>query len=337
MVAEMYEHDNAVFYKEPAWHGNGIVVDEAWTPRHAAEKIMGFSVDQVPLMYMLDGKRVICESHVMNIRSDTKEEFGIVSANYQPIQNVQVADFCEALRDEGDVRVESAGTIRNGKRIWFLLQGERFEVALGDTMAPYILVSNGHDGSSTFRVTPTTVRVVCSNTLHMVIPRMDDGSLRQSAISIRHTLNVMERVADAKTALAAYGTARDATRQLANDLASKDVNSQDVQAFFLESYTEDYGEIPSNPQNKKEERRRERSLSAYTSFTRRFDDEKGIAGTSAWNMFNSYSGMVQHDAKAYGRDDADRVERRVDQNMFGLNQDRTQAALGRAFIFSLSD
>jgi len=80
----------------------------------------------------------------------------------------------------------------------------------------------------------------------------------------------------------------------------------------------------------KEERRRNKAMSAYNSFTRRFDDERNIAGASAWNMLNAYTGLVQHDQKTRGADDDQRVERRVESNLFGLNQARTQAAFQRA-------
>lgn len=338
MAHEMTSTDNSVFHRHPAWHGLGLVIPEAWGPVKAAREIMPYTIEQQPLFYRLNGKQVICESHVMNIRDDTGEEMGIVSADYQPVQNEDTARFCEALLEEGKgkVEIESAGTIRGGKRIWFLLKGEPFQVSIEDKIAPYILVSNGHDGGAQFRVTPTEVRVVCSNTMHMVIPRTDTGELMSSAIAIRHTKNVMVRVEEARNALKHYADTMRKNREVVDKLIATDVNTEQVQRFFLESYTTDFGEIPDNPKKKVEENRRNRALSAYDSFCRRFDDEKVVAGTNAWNMLNAYTGLVQHDQKARGSDDVDRLEKRVYRNLFGLNQDRTQNALQRAYIFALS-
>jgi phage/plasmid-like protein (TIGR03299 family) len=338
MAHEITSTDGAVYHAKPAWHGLGLVVADAPSPREALKLAgMGWDVIQRPL-FVKDGNfEDQVETHVVNYRSDNNERLGVVSANYQPIQNGEVADFAQALSELGtEVKVESAGTIRGGKRIWFLLKGETFSVAKGDEIYPYVLLSNGHDGYGSFRVTPTTVRVVCSNTLHMVIPRSDSGELLDSALVLKHTVNVMTRVQEAKRALSMYGKAVKGVQAVADVLSAKDVNHADVQKFFLENYTVDFGDIPANPQNVWEEKKRERAHSALASFSRRFDDERSIAGASAWNMLNAYTGLIQHDRKAVGKDDESRVESRVDSNLFGLSQQRTQAALRRAYRFAVA-
>lgn len=335
MAHEIEQNDGLVLHKKSAWHGLGVIVEEAPTPREALTIAgLDWGVSQRSLFVEDEkGEKIEIPSHVANYRADSGDFLGIVSDNYTVISNAEVADFCSALDEEGGnkVRVETAGSIRNGKKVWFLLKGKPFEVAKGDGMYPYVLVSNGHDGSTPFRVTPTTVRVVCSNTLHAVIPQFDTGDLSSAAFSVRHTVNLMDRIEEARTALQRYGDAIEETRKLADELAKRDVSREEVQKFFLECYTHDFGEVPYNPRDKKEERRRDRAMSAYNSFTRRFDDEREIAGTSLWNAANAYSGLVQHDKKARGKNDLDRVRRRQESNLFGLNQDRTQSALKTAF------
>jgi len=333
MAHEITRTDNVLLHRTGAWHGLGIKVEDAPTPREGL-KLAGleWGVRQYPLLARINNEQVVVDTHQLNVRMDTGEILGVVSSSYQPVQNADMADFCEALGlvDGSTVRCETIGSIRGGKRVWFLLKGEAFDVANGDQMFPYVCVSNGHDGGATFRVTPTTVRVVCSNTLHAVIPKADTGELYGSAISIRHTVNVMERIEEAKKALAQYTVAIEATRKLANDLADKPVDTAKMQAFFYQLYQEDFKEIPDNPQTKWEQRRRDKAVDAYSSFCRRFDDERSIAGASWWNAANAYSGLVQHDRKTRGSDDVNRVEKRVHDNLFGLNQDRTLKALALA-------
>lgn len=331
MAHEIQKNDKLVLVGEAAWHGLGQIVPDHMTPTEAAQMVFPWTCEQRPLTFTFNGQQTILDTHCINVRSDDGSPLGVVSSNYQTFQPQDMADFAEALLDQGTARIETAGSIRGGKRIWFLMKGEEFAVANGDAIFPYLLLSNGYDGLTTLRVTPTTVRAVCSNTLHMSIPRVDRGELCQSAISIRHTVNLMDRIQEAKTALKIYGKALDATKELMNGLAAKPVNSETVQKFFLESYTADFGAIPENPKDGYEKRRVERATSAWNSFSKRFDDERNIAGASVWNMMNAYSGLVQHDQKARGRDDIDRVEKRVESNMFGLNQTRTQAAAQRAF------
>ena len=333
MAHEIETYDNVLLHKERAWHGLGIVVEDELSPTEALDMAgLDYEIVQRPLFYRdNNGNDVAVPSHVANCRKDVSLLMGVVSSEYQPIQNRQMAEFCEDLLDKsGDVKIETIGTVRNGKRIWMLLKGKPFGVAKGDEIFPYICVSNGHDGATIYRVTPTTVRTVCSNTLHMVIPDTDTGELLQSAIAIKHTANALQRVEDAKLALKHYHERQESFRQTAERLARIDVKQEDVQRFFLECYTADFGEVSMNPQNKLEENRRNRAMSAFDSFSRRFDEERSIAGSSAWNAFNSYSGLIQHDKKARGKDDVTRVQKRVESNLFGLNQTRTQAAFGRA-------
>jgi len=329
--------DQVVLHQKRAWHGLGIVVEDAPTPREALS-ICGLDsgVEQRPLLAQLpDGTTIEVPTHVANYHGNTGAFFGIVGANYQVITNGEMADFCEALGEDHVVHCETAGSIQGGKKVWFLLKGEAFEVANNDEIFPYILVSNGHDGMASFRVTPTTVRTVCKNTLQMVVDfDADTGKLDKSSWVMRHTSNVLERVNEARESLKRYNHSLEVTKNVIGVLAAKDVNTEQVQQFFLECYTSDWGEIPTNPQNKVEENRRNRGQNAMSLFSKRFDDEREVAGTSMWNCFNAMSGLLQHDRKARGADDSDRVEKRVDSNLFGLNAWRTSRAFDRAYVLA---
>jgi len=338
MAHEIEKTDNVVLHRQAAWHGLGVVVEKAPTPQEALSIAgLDWKVTQKAMYTRLnDGSKYVFESHVANFREDTNHQLGVVSSNYRPVQNVEMAEFCEALSEvsaaEGGepVLCETAGSVRNGQRVWFLLKGETFQVARDDEIVPYILVSNGHDGKSSFRVTPTTVRVVCSNTLHSVIPKYDTGKLVDAAISVRHTQSVLGRIEEARLALRAYNDRMKKTEDLMGRLFEYQVNTEKMTQFFSECYARDFGEVSTNPQTRKEKNARDRAVSAFQSFTRRFDDEREIAGASLWCALNAYSGMVQHDKKARGKDDESRVWKRVDSNLFGLNQARTQHALANA-------
>lgn len=348
MAHELTANDKLVLHNTAAWHGLGLVVPDELTPMQASKMVFPFTVAQkTPFYTGLDGKRIVAEGFKINIRVNENQDpndpsdgngqqLGTVSENYQVVQPDEMAEFCEAMGEEGKVKVETAGSIRSGARLWFLLKGETFNVAINDRMMPYLLVSNGFDGRFSFRVTPTTVRVVCSNTLHAVIPRTDTGELLPGSISIRHTSNIMERIAEVKMALAKYSKTLDSTKKAIETLVKKEVTSDEVKAFFLDCYQELIQEIPVNPKNGFEERRVAKAQSAFMSFSKRFDDEKAMAGTNAWCMANAFSGLIQHDQKSRGADDVDRVEKRTESILFGLAQERTQAAFSKAFKFALA-
>lgn len=337
MAHEILEHDNVVLHRVMAWHGLGTVVQDAPTPGEALKIAnLNWTVEQWPLYATNgEGRRLALEDHVVNVRTDVGQSLGVVTTNYRPIQNTELADFCELLAEQSDsVKVESAGSIRNGAKVWFLLKGESFSVRGRDDVCPYILVSNGHDGGTALRCTPTTVRVVCSNTLHMVIPQRDrEGRLakspQQACFVANHLGDVKGKVEDAKAALGLYGRALDGTRLLIDAAAAKDVNQEFVQRFFLECYTRDFGPIVDAPKTKAEQKARDKSQDAYVKFANRFDRERDVAGATAWNACNAYTGWSQND-RSFWKDADKESDRRVASKLFGQDAERAVQSLALA-------
>lgn len=259
MSHEIGEHDKVVLHKEQAWHGLGTVVEDAPTPAEAIELAgLGWHVDQWPLVAVQEGgERLAIESHLANVRRDTQTQLGIVGNGYKPVQNVELAEFAAGLAKDGDVvRCESAGSIRDGRKVWFLLKGQSFSVrGDSDEVVPYILVSNGHDGGTAVRCTPTSIRVVCSNTLHLVIPKYESksNSFRWGkggkGLSILHLGDVKAKIEDARRAVKLYEHALDDSRERLVTLASKDVTRDQLQTFWLDVYQRHFQEVPVTPTN----------------------------------------------------------------------------------------
>jgi len=325
MAHEITKTDGLVLTGKPAWHGLGMVVEQAPTPTEGL-KLAGldWQVEQSPLSTVIETPagmvRQTISTHVANYRSDTKEVLAVVGKSYVPVQNQEIAAFAEALAEGDDVvKLESVGSIRSGRKVWMLLRGESFSVRSSDEIRPYLLLANGHDCSLAFKAVPTSVRVVCSNTLHAALP---NG--RSVGYVMKHTTNVMSRVEEAKRALKLYGHHIDRQRELMNTLAAKEVTRQQIQDFWLESYQRDFGAIPTKPKTGAAQRTRDRALDAVNKMAERFDREKAIAGTTAWNAFNAYSGWVQHDRKT-------KIEA-ADNNLFGKGADRTM----KSFVAALN-
>lgn len=341
MAHEITKTDGLVLAKNRAWHGLGTVVENAPSIGDALQLAgLNWKCGQAPLFARrpagLDGQAVSMsiDSHVENFREDTGETLGIVGRDWVPIQNSELAEFAAAVVDNSDgLKIETAGSIRGGRKVWFLLQGATFEIqgTRGDAVAPYLLLSNGFDGFTSMRATPTTIRVVCSNTLHAVIPQRENrSSVRSAAFVARHTANVAERVEEARQAIGAFMRGIDETRELANFLSSREASRADVQRFFLEAYSRDFGAIPSNPKNAREETTKTKAQTAFLAMARRFESEAPTAGANWWNVFNAYSGMLQHDKPIRG--ESKNREARFSSNVFGINADRT----GDAFALALN-
>lgn len=332
MGHEITRTDRLLLHRQRAWHGLGTIVEQAPTPTEALTLAgLDWHVDQWPLVAVNEGgARMGVETHVANVRRDTGEQLGIVGQGYRPIQNAEMADFAESLAKEGDVvRLETAGSIRGGKKVWLLLKGESFSVRSDDEVRPYILISNGHDGTAALRCTPTTVRVVCSNTLHMVIPERERKSLARggNAYVVQHSGDIRKKVDEARAALRLYEHALTETHGLANTLAAKDVSRQQIQDFWLDVYQRDWGAVPTNPTDASEQRRRERATAAMASMGRLFDERREVAGATAWNAANAYTEWLQHERKLQTKDPHKAAEQRLQENLFGTSVQRSQKAM----------
>ena len=334
MAHELTETDGLYLAHQPAWHGLGTVWPANVGPEEGLRIAkMDWHLDQYPVhIAAADGSQIRVKGYKGNYRSDIdikdpRAFLGMVSEGYCPVQNLALAKFCYDLAEagKGEVTCETVGSIQGGRRVWFLLKTDAINIGNDDIVVPYLLVSNSHDGSASVRITPTSVRVVCSNTLHMVVPRADDGKIGRAVMAYRHTDSIHSRLEAAKAALAGFTAARETTTGIITKMSTASADESLRQDYFFQRYEEDFGKIQKEDANAIA-----KAASAYQSFTKRWDDEMHLHNGSVWGMFNSYSGMVQNDQKARGKDDVDRIDRRRDSNLFGLNIRRTQAAFAAA-------
>ena len=335
MSHEITDTDQVVLTKEKAWHGLGIVLPDAISPTEAVKLAMPWHAEQWPLAACNGEDVVMCSGQVANVRSDTREILGIVSDDWQPVQPVDLAEVCEMLAHESDeVKIESAGSIYGGKKIWFLLRGESFSVRDKDLVEPYICASTGFDGATATRFTPTTVRVVCKNTLSMVVPMNDradrggkDVKVRQATYVARHMGDVKQKIAEIRGALGLYCERLKDTREMINHLAARQMDNDSVARFLLDCYTRHFGAFAANPQNEADQKVYDKAMDNLGKMIQRFERESSVGGTTAWNCMNAYTGWLQHDR--YKRD-GQWNDRQISANLFGLNAERSAEVFGMA-------
>lgn len=80
MAHEITATDNVVLTRNAAWHGLGVVVQDAPNAHEALTLAgLGWNVEQWPLYATNgEGNRLSIDSKVANVRSDTKGVLGIV-------------------------------------------------------------------------------------------------------------------------------------------------------------------------------------------------------------------------------------------------------------------
>ena len=142
---------------------------------------------------------VRAETGAITVRTDKNIELGVVGIDYSVVQNEEAFAMIAPLLDEGSLRLECGGVLRDGADAWVLAQislgvfsPELQEKLLASAIGKYILVRTNHSGRACASVTETDVRVVCANTLGMV----ESGDYKSQA-SIEHRGNANERMQDA--------------------------------------------------------------------------------------------------------------------------------------------
>lgn len=331
MAHEITSSDNVIMHRIGGWHGMGIVVADAPTPVEALQRIEGdWTVQRQPLYRRVKSNTMIgfteyveIPSHFMNVRSDNGEELGIVGKDWQAWQNLEVAEFAERLAKEGDiVKIETAGTIRGGRKIWFLLKGECFSVRRAkDVVHPYICVSNGHDGVTGLRCDNTTVRVVCSNTLHMVIPDGRSG-FKTAGYSCSHRGDLAAKVEEAREALRLYEHAVKQNVTMYDALAGRQVGQADVDRFLTEVYARAVENFPLNPTTEAGEKKREKALNFIARCVANFEANSVEYGANAWILLNSFTETSQARRKS--------AETKASAKLFGVDAARGMKALEMA-------
>lgn len=178
---------NMAFVGEKPWHGLGAELEDGasldqwriaaglnWT----AEKAVAYYRNARQLDS--NGKGTLCEAESRIIyRSDTGRELGIASDRYQIVQPLEVLEFFRDLTEKNGMRMETAGSLDGGRRIWALAAtGDEFRLMGQDQVKGYVLLATSFDGSMATQAQFTSVRVVCHNTLTVATQSSAKGAIR---------------------------------------------------------------------------------------------------------------------------------------------------------------
>jgi phage/plasmid-like protein (TIGR03299 family) len=330
----MYEKDNAIYYNEKAWHGLGTVVTQQYEPREAL-RVAGLDYKVLPSTSInynyLDSegypKSGTTTTKVANVREDTGDVVGWVSPNYQVLQNSELAEIAYAIAGD-DTKVETFGSLRNGSRIYCLINMNEFTTGIRnkDTIQQYMLLCNGHDGTLAFSGLPTSIRVVCQNTLNMALQ-----SGNKNMIRITHGGDMAAKIMGAKDAMLKYTEIGQFFEEAVDYMANTTWNSKTIQKFWLDMYGVIEDPINMNPQTEEQQENYTKALTTVGKWAETFDSEVNIAGATAWNAANAVTNWLQHKTNTRGRKTS--LESRIDKNLFGTNAQMSIKVMKTAMAF----
>jgi phage/plasmid-like protein (TIGR03299 family) len=285
------EFESGVFAGgKPAWHGLGVTLpSEALDAAEALQYsgLANWRLAKQPIFVQGPNGYSPVQDRFAVVRETDAKPLGVVGPGYDIVQNEEAFSFMDALLGGEGFHYETAGSLRGGSVVW-LLAKPPFELDLpGGKAIPFVLLRNTHDGSAAMRAAATPVRVVCWNTLTAAL-----GSASAS-ISLRHTRNVRERMAQAREVLGLAEGAAIRMEQSAARLAAVRFDDLAVSGFWHALFPD-----ATNPtaQTRVETHRSEISDIYHGSAL----GQDAVRGT-AWGVFQAVTAYHDHTIAANSR------------------------------------
>jgi phage/plasmid-like protein (TIGR03299 family) len=262
--------------RQVPWHGLGVVVDDPTITTARAIELAGldWTVEKEQITRTTKGGLTVSvPNKFFNVRSSDEKVLGIVSGNFNNLQNRDAFAFADNLVDSGEALVETAGALRGGRVIFLTMRlPGQLMVDGEDAHEMYLLFRMGHDGTMAIAAEIVTIRVVCMNTLIMA------STSAKQRWSIIHTQKIDGRLAEAREALKlayAYG---EEFVELGNRMVATKFSDDDLIKLLEDT-------LPNRPKTS------ERIESIIDVFN---NSETNPYHGTAWGAFNAITEYYDH-------------------------------------------
>ena len=270
-----------MFYTgQTPWHGLGTRLDNPATAEEAiAAAALDWKVEKRQAYFFKDGCYRPVDGRYAVIREDRAEPFAILSEVYAPVQNHEAFRFFDDVVGSGEAIYHTAGSLKGGRVVWILAKLPESMTLPGDendVLERYILLSNSHDGSTAVRMRPTSVRVVCANTLAVAL-----GQKEAAEWSSAHRGNITEQVTKARRLLGLGDAHFEMMMTAIEKLADEKMRSYDREDFYRSLFDID----------EEEDYLKSRSVKQVAEL---YANGAGNSGKTRWDMLNAVTEWVDH-------------------------------------------
>lgn len=319
-----HEFETGAFVKQAAWHGLGNVLEIApETPQEMLEASgLNWNIEKRPLWFEAGDSVLAVPDQYVLVRDSDDSPFGIVGKTYQPLQNAEALDWAAPLIDSGYWSYETAGALREGKTCWFLLSQGEHEVMPGDSLREFLLVNWTHDGKRSIVIQPTSVRVVCQNTLSASLASNVDRA------TIRHTVNMSMKMEEVRqiyeASTKAFAKQHEGFKVLADCIWKENQMKNYVDSLF--GSEKENASLTGKGKTIAEDNRNE----ALEYVLKGKASGAEITQGTAWGAFSGVSEFVEH---SLGKG---RIKDRGENILYGRGADLLQTAFDTAMEMALS-
>ena len=256
-------------------------------------------------------------------RSDTKAPLSVVSGRYQVVHPQEVLEFYRDLSEVAGFELETAGVLKAGRRFWALARTGKSACLKGnDVVHSYLLLATSCDGTLATMAIPTSVRVVCNNTLAIALQGANAGT-GAGSIKVPHSTSF-----DAQAVKRQLGIAVgqwDSFMYRMKTLAERKVKTHEAMNYFLKviCQTDQQGEGGgSGVPGLANERALKKVQTLFEGHGR--GAELQAAKDTAWGLLSAVTEFVDHEKQARSQDN------RLDSAWFGQGAALKQRALEHA-------
>ena len=290
---------------ELPWHGLGTQVsDDISTDGMMEAAGLDWSVTKQPMYYMDDlGEMGEVPGKSALVRSSDNKVMDIVGQDWNPVQNAEAFEFFREFVDSGDMKMHTAGSLKDGKMVWALAKvndGFTIKTDQGeDSVESYLLFSNPHQYGKSIDVRFTPIRVVCNNTLTLSLNQNVDQYVRMGH----------QRPFNAEDAMATLGMAHkklETYKEAAEYLCQKSYTSEQMVDYFNQVF-------PSASD-------RDSNKSRVAQEVMHTQAGANLGEGTFWQLFNTVTYMTDH---TLGRNS----DTRLQSSWYGQNQNVKKKAL----------
>lgn len=291
---------------ETPWHLLGAQVSNDLTPAEMMKAAQcDWAVHEVESFVEFKGQKISTGMKAL-VRDRDHKVLTQVGPNWKPVQNDVAFEFFSDFVKAGDMEMNTAGSLRDGKVVWALAKvKDSFTLFNGDKVESYLLFSNPHEYGKSIDIRFTPIRTVCNNTLTLALNSKSDHFIRLNHRNEFDANEVKKVLGMADMKMTKY-------KEAAELLGSKQVTEETMRTYFRDLLGS------SAKEGKDLTRTGDRLLELV-------DTQPGaeFAKGSAWQMFNSFTFWADHEA---GRTS----DARITSAWYGQNRKKKVEALNKA-------
>jgi phage/plasmid-like protein (TIGR03299 family) len=244
------------------------------------------------------GKIQKVEGKVAIQRATDGKVYNILGRYYTPVQNRDAFSFFDAVCGTGKAKYETAGSLRDGSRIWIMARLDREIHVLNneeERVDCYVTLMNCHDGSSALLMFHHPFRIVCWNTLRAAT------GLGADKFYARHTSGALSKIEAARAILGITDKFFNEFEDQANYLAMKQLPAAEMPKLLMAAFGTTGAEKLEDVYAPvfREMKKVEEMMEVVPNL-----QNPKIKGT-AWAAYNAISQYTDHVREYRGKDQAD--------------------------------